>query len=152
MALNVSGILDAVTSHALALGRFHGVYSHEPKSATSNRLTMAVWGDSGRPIAEASGLAATTWRLAFQVRLYQNFIAEPQDAIDPALMLACDDLIRAYTGDFTLDGLVKHVDVLGAHGDPLGWRAGYITQDQTVYRVLTATLPLVVNDLYAQAA
>jgi hypothetical protein len=63
-----------------------------------------------------------------------------------------DALFTAYIGDFTLGGLVRNVDVRGADGAPLDGQAGYLKQDEVLYRVFTITLPVVVNDAWDEAA
>jgi hypothetical protein len=150
VSLGTAAILDAVISHAKASGRFERVLTHEPKSAPGNGLSVAVWVQNLRP-ASGSGLATTTARLQLSVRVYTNMLADPQDKIDTRLLDAVDALMAAYTGDFTLGGLVRDVDLLGADGDPLQADAGYLEQDSKLYRVMVITLPLVVNDLWAQA-
>lgn len=151
MTLNITGILDAVVSHAMASGYFEQVNGHEPQNAPSLGLTAAVWVDSVQPV-RASGLDSTTVRLTLNVRIYTSAQSDPPDAIDPALMAAVDDLCAAYVGDFTLGGLARNVDVLGAHGQPLLVRAGYVQQSGAIYRVMTITLPVIVNDLWEQVA
>jgi hypothetical protein len=152
MALDITTILDAVESHALASGYFQTVNGHEPKSAPGTGLTAAVWVEQIGPARGGSGLNSTSARLALYVRLYTPMLQEPADAIDPNLMTALDALMAAYSGDFTLDGLVREVDLLGIHGDPLSARAGYLTTSGAEYRVMTITLPLIVSDLWEQAA
>lgn len=152
MTLNMSGILDAVVSQAATLGYFDMVNAHEPKSAPGSGLTLAVWVQRTDPVGQASGLNAVTVRLEFNVRIFQNMIAEPQDAIDPNMMAAADALMSAYCSHFTLGGLVRNVDIKGAHGAGLGLEAGYIEQDKKMYRVMTITLPLIVNDLWTEVA
>ncbi|KKL71856.1 hypothetical protein LCGC14_2090690, partial [marine sediment metagenome] len=44
------------------------------------------------------------------------------------------------------------VDLLGMAGEPLRARAGYITQDKTLYRVMDITLPLLIANAWVQAA
>ena len=151
MAIDATGILDAVVSHALASGFFDRVNTHEPKSAPPSGLTCAIWVQSIGPVPLGSGLASTTGRLGLQVRLYTSMTAEPQDAIDPGLMRAVDGLLAAYSGDFELGGLVRNVDLLGAYGDPLSARAGYLNVDGKLMRIMDITLPLIVNDLWTQA-
>lgn len=151
MTLNITGILDAVVSHAMASGHFAQVNGHEPKNTPSLGLTAAVWMDSVRAV-RSSGLSSTTALLVFNVRVYTSVQSEPADAIDPTMMAAVDDLCAAYNGDFTLGGLVRQVDVLGAHGQPLLVRAGYIQQSGAILRVMTITLPVIVNDLWEQVA
>jgi hypothetical protein len=152
MALDIRTILAAVESHALASGFFQAVNGHEPKSAPQNGLTCAVWVEQIGPARGGSGLDSTSARLALNVRLYTPMTSEPEDAIDPALMDALDALLAAYSGDFELDGLVRQVDLLGTYGDPLSVRAGYLTTSGAEYRVMTITLPLIVNDLWEQVA
>lgn len=152
MALDIRTILDAVESHALASGFFQAVNGHEPKSAPQNGLTCAVWVEQIGPARGGSGLASTSTRLALFVRLYTPMLSEPEDAIDPDLMTALDALLAAYSGDFELGGLIRQVDLLGTYGDPLGARAGYLTTSGAEYRVMTITLPLIVNDLWEQVA
>lgn len=152
MALDIRTILAAVETHALQSGYFQAVNGHEPKSAPQNGLTCAIWVEQIGPARGASGLNSTSARLALFVRLYTPMLTQPEDAIDPDLMTALDALMAAYSGDFTLGGLVRDVDLLGRHGDPLSARAGYLTTSGAEYRVMTITLPLVVNDLWSQAA
>lgn len=150
MALDINGITDAVVSHAAASGWFERVNGHEPQNAPGHGLTAAVWMDRLGPVG--SGLAATTGRLVYNVRLFTPMTQEPADAIDPNLTAACDALFRAYVGDFTLGGLVREVDVRGSQGVGLEARAGYIEQDGALLRVYTITLPVIVNDLWDEVA
>lgn len=153
MALDISGLTDAVVSHAMATGRFEKVNGHEPMSApSSGGLTAGVWVDQVRPV-RSSGLASVSCTVTLLVRLYTSALAEPLDAIDPALIAAVDDLCTAYAGDFTLGGLIRNVDLFGqANGTGLDVRAGFLREDGTVLRVMTITLPLIVNDLWEEEA
>jgi hypothetical protein len=152
MTLDIRTILDAVETHALASGFFQAVNGHEPKSAPQTGITAAVWVEQISPARGGSGLASTSTRLALFVRLYTPMTQQPEDGIDPDLMTALDALMAAYSGDFTLDDLVREVDLLGNFGDPLSARAGYLTTSGAEYRVFTITLPLIVNDLWEQVA
>ena len=152
MALDIRTILDAVESHALASGYFVAVNGHEPKSAPTTGITAAVWVEQIGPARGGSNLNSTSARLALFVRLYSSMMQQPTDAIDPDLMTALDALMGAYSGDFTLGGLVRQVDLRGAYGDGLSARAGYLDEGDAEYRVMTITLPLIVNNLWAQVA
>ncbi|MFD9256928.1 hypothetical protein [Streptomyces sp. NPDC059538] len=149
MTLDVRGILDAVVSHAMASGHFEQVNGHEPTNAPSQGLTAAVWTDSVQAV-RSSGLDSTTALIAFNVRLYTSVQSEPADAVDPALIDAVDVLCAAYVDDFTFGGLVRSIDVLGQHSQGLLVRAGYLQQSGAVFRVMTITLPVIVNDLWRQ--
>lgn len=152
---DVDDIFSAVVSHAAASGYFERVNQHEPKNAPGNGLTCAIWLQDVSPVGAISGLNSTSGRLLFSVRVYGNMIQEPQDEIDPNVMKAVVHLLGLYSGDFSLDGLIKNVDLLGAHGIPMRAQAGYqsIGRDRAnLYRIMTITLPLIVNDLWEQVA
>lgn len=151
MSFNAMTILEAAVSHALASGHFERVNAHEPKNAPGNGLTAALWAQSLSPVRGASGLLKTSARLVLNVRVYSNMLQEPQDAIDPAVIAAVDALMDAYSGDFELGGNVRNVDLLGQAGVPLSAEAGYLNQDGRMYRVMTITLPLIINDVWSQA-
>jgi hypothetical protein len=153
MTLNFTGLVSALTSHAQSLGVFESVNGHEPKSKPGHGLTAAVWVDHGKPAM--SGLDATSAVVVLSVRLFSSMISEPQDMIDPELIDALDLLVAAYSGDFELndDSLgVRCVDLLGMEGTSLSWQAGYVSQDNTMYRVMTISVPLIINDAWAQEA
>lgn len=149
MSLNILGITDEVVSDAMQLGVFDKVNAHEPKVAPGNGVQLGVWADRVEPVA-SSGLSSSTARVQFNVRVYGSMLSEPQDSIDPNLIAAVDALIGRYIGGFTLNGLIRSVDVRGAHGPGLYAQAGYIQQDNRMYRVFTIYLPLIINDVWTE--
>lgn len=148
--METDALIDAVASHALASGWFESVNRHEPKASPGTSLTAAVWVQHIIPLPAQSGLISTSGRLLLQVRLYSNMIATPEDQIDPNLIKACDDLMAAYSADFSLDGLVNSVDLLGRHGVPLSALSGYINIGPGWYRILDIDVPLIIDDLWVQ--
>ncbi|NUS26045.1 MAG: hypothetical protein HOV92_17735 [Streptomyces sp.] len=152
MSLDLTTIIAAVETHALASGYFDAVNGHEPLSPPTSGVTCAVWTEQIGPARGGSGLNSTSSRLALFVRLYTPMAQLPSDAIDPNMMTALDALMAAYSGHFTLGGLVRHVDLLGTYGDPLSARAGYLKTSGTDFRVMTITLPLIISDLWEQVA
>jgi hypothetical protein len=149
MSLQIENIMSAVQSHAMSTGYFDRVNTHEPKNAPGYGLSCAIWLDRLESV-RTSGLDSTSARLVLNVRIYTNMVQEPQDMIDINLIKAVDALLDAYNGDFELGGNVRNVDVLGTHGVPLAGAAGYINQDNKLFRVFTINLPLVVNDVWDQ--
>jgi len=149
--IDIAALLAAATSHAQSLGVFDRVNGHEPKVAPGNGLTAAVWVQTVAPI-RSSGLNSTSICMVFNVRIYTSMLQEPQDSIDPAMVGALDLLMAAYSGDFTLGGLIRSVDLLGANGVSLAAQAGYVEQDKRLFRVYTVTLPLLINDAWEQVA
>ncbi|WP_151477739.1 hypothetical protein [Streptomyces albicerus] len=154
MALNSSAILDAVATHAMSLGHFQSVTLHEPRAVTGNGIAACVLVESITPI-RSSGAAMTSVRLELMVGIYTTTLTDADtDSIDAVLGEAADALMETYTEDFTLGGLVRQVDIFGAYGQALGARAGnYIRPDGSPpLRVFRVTLPLIVDDVFAQAA
>lgn len=152
MTLGLLDIRDAALSHAQASGWFDRVLGHEPKNPPGDGLTLAVWVAAFAPLPARSGLNTTSARVELSARVYMPMLHEPQDEIDPTLLSAVDQLVADYSGDFTLGGLVSYVDLLGAHGEPLGGRMGYLEHSGQVFRVFGLTVPLVINNLWSQAA
>jgi hypothetical protein len=152
MSLDSVSILAAAQGHAQALGIFERVLLHEPDDAPGNGVTCAFWAGPGSPIPERSGLAKTSWRLELTGRLYLDALHEPRDDIETLLLGVLDTLVADYSGAFTLGGLVEQVDLLGAYGDPLSFKPGWGMHNHKLYRLITITLPLIVDDLYTQGA
>jgi hypothetical protein len=144
---------DVLVSHLMATGWFDGgVNTFEPKAAPTGQFHAAVFLDGVVPVPELSGLAATTYRYTYMVRIFRDMLADPVGQIDPDLNVLADKIIDDINGDFTLGGNVRLVDVLGETGDPLNVRAGYIQVNQSMYRTIDLIMPLVLNDAAAQAA
>jgi len=156
-ALDVQELTDNVASVAQATGLFDKVNRYEPTQAPGNGLTAAVFLSGIGPL-QFSGLDSTTIRYVFTCRIYTNIFFSlgdapnpNMDAIDPVLGNAVSTLIQAYTQDFTLDGSVMFMDLLGKFGVSLGGKAGYLQQDKKVFRIFDITVPLIVPDVWEQS-
>lgn len=147
-------IFDAVVSDVQACGYFDAVNEHEPKSAPGYGLHAAVWVQEVMPIALASGLAATSGRITFMVRMYSNMLGSNMDAIDRNMTKAMSSLMRRYHDDFDFDltETVRNVDLLGQHGVELSAVAGYLDVAGTMYRIYDITVPVIVNDMWPQVS
>lgn len=152
MALNTAALVNRLTSTLHASGLFTQVNGHEPKRAPDGHLTAAVWANTIEPVPATSGLAVTAAAVTFTIRLYTNMLAEPQDAIDPALITATDTILNNIHADFTFGGDVGFVDLLGQTGRTLAAVAGYLDIDGTLYRVIDITVPSVIFDAWSQTA
>ncbi len=151
MSLGVRTLIIRIADHGKQSGAFQRVLIGEPKSPPGPGRTMAVW---AAPMAPAgSGLASTSMALRFLVRVYVPYV-EPSDTqnVELSALEAVDVLLDAYNGDFTLGGTVRQVDIFGEHGQALVVDPGYVTLDSKIFRVMDITLPIVVNDVYDQAA
>lgn len=149
--MDATGLFDVLASHVAKLGVFDRVNTHEATNTPGQGYTAALWVNAIAPI-RASGLDSTSVRVEFMIRMYTPLVMKPLDAVDPELLRATDLLMAAYSNDFTLDGLIKNVDLLGAHGTGLSAAAGYVNIGGTLMRVMTITLPVIVNDLWEQEA
>lgn len=150
--MDINKLVSDLSSHAKKLGIFQSVNSHEPKAAPQNGLTCAIWSESIGPCVGGSGLDVTSAYVVMNVRLYTSMLQQPYDNIDPKMMSAVDKLMTEYSKNFTLSGDVRAVDLMGIYGTRLSARAGYINQDNKIYRVMTITLPLIVNDTWLEAS
>lgn len=145
----IQTMMGNVISHAQQLGVFEYVATHEPKSTFLAGTYLAVWVQSIRPIPE-SGLSATSGRVELYARVYTSFLQKPEDSIDLDLLTAVATLMNAYTGDFDFGGTLRCIDLLGAYGESLSAKAGYLTIAQKLYRVMTLIVPLIYNDMFTQ--
>ncbi|MDQ7910258.1 hypothetical protein RB614_37770 [Phytohabitans sp. ZYX-F-186] len=154
MGINSRALVDALASHAAASGHFDRVAKHEPKNAPGMGLSASIWVQHIGP-AVGSGLKSTSGLVVMNLRVMSDMVQEPQDDIDPLVMAAVDDLMAAYSANFTLDGLVRCVDLLGMSGTALRADAGYLQIGGTqggMYRVMVITIPLIINDAWEQSA
>lgn len=151
MALDVAGIVAAVESHARAIGGIEDVVTVEPKSAPGNGVYAAIWLSDIAPVPAASGLGAVSTLLLLTVRVMKRMLSLPYGQIDPDLLAVTDSLMGAYAGAFELGGEVRNVDLLGMYGTKMAGRAGYLTLDKAMFRVVDISLPLVINDLWLEA-
>jgi hypothetical protein len=153
MAINSQDLVDRVASHAKASGLFDRVNKHEPKNKPGRGLTCAIWVDRIEAARGRAGLSSTTARVVLNCRIYTNMLQNPQDAIDPNVMRATDVMFEAFSGDFSLGSEDRWIDLLGAtQGHPLFSQSGYINIDTMTYRVMTITVPIIVEDAWTQAA
>jgi hypothetical protein len=147
----IDAILDAVKSRVGGLGAFEAIPFHEPKTAPGGAIA-ALWVDGITPVGTASGLDIASAVLVVLCRIYDLFSSEPQDDIDPRVLKAAAAVIGAFVGEFDVSETVRNVDIFGTYGTALAAKAGYVNQDGTMYRVMTVSIPLVVNDLWAEVA
>lgn len=150
-ALQFQDIIDRLASHAMASGYFDRVNQHEPKSKPGRGLTAAVWVDRIEPARSRSGLTKTDVRVVCNVRVYTSMLQNPQDMIDPNVVNAADALFEAYSANFELGSDERFIDLLGmTQGHPLFCQSGYINIDNMVFRVLTLTVPVIVQNAWTQ--
>lgn len=146
----------ALASHAMLLGQFDSpVGRHEPRMRPTSDLYAALWLNSITPI-RASGLSVVSARVEWLFRMYTGGEQEPQDEIDAKVLTATDRFMSSLCGDFDLDdhlpdGLVRMIDIFGAYGTGLNAAAGWARWSDGTSRVVTITIPVIVNDVWQEA-
>lgn len=145
--LTIGDMIDALTSHAMTTGYFDSVNAHEPDNAPGNGLTAAIWMADISANPQRSGLAVTSANITFNVRLYTLATQMPQDAIDANMMTAFYSLMNTYIGDFELGGSNTYID---AHA--FSAEAGYLKQEDILYRIMTIRLPVKSDDIWTEIA
>jgi hypothetical protein len=150
MSLDIDSIMNALQSHALTTGLFESAQGHELIGAPGSGIRAALWPQRIRPV-QTSGLAVTSARVEFTLRIYSSALQQPADGIDPAVVKAADALFVAYGGDFELGGTARAVDLLGQSGEPLSATAGWLPMAEGTYRVMDVFIPVIVNDVWTQS-
>lgn len=148
--IGVKEIRRQMISHAATLGVFDEVLGHEPKSSLAG-LWCGFWIVSAGPV-RSSGLASVSAQVTIMARVAKSMLSEPQDSIDDDVFGAADQLMAAYSGAFTLGGLVRQVDLFGSQTPGLALTTGYVNQDGKVYRVADITVPMLVNDVWTEVS
>lgn len=146
----IDPIFDAVVSDVQATGYFDLVNQFEPKRKPHTKMEAGVWLQHIQPIDRASGMAATSARLLFIVRMYKAMLSHPQSTIDPIMMKAASNIMRRYHDDFDFGGTIRNVDLLGQFGVGLDAQAGYLEIDGTNFRIMDIQVPCIVNDVWPQ--
>jgi hypothetical protein len=153
----VQNLFDLIQSKVLATAYFQAVNTSEPKASPGNDIICAIWIQSIGPARGQSGLSATSGLVIFNVRIYSNMFQEPQDAIDPSVLKATTTLLGIFSEDFELidpqteEPTVREVDLLGAVSSGLGAQAGYLSIGGQLQRVMTISLPVIINDCWTQS-
>jgi hypothetical protein len=155
---DVRTLFDKLQSHAMRLGLFEQVNTHETKNPPGWGFTADIILDYMGPVPPGSGLAATSGLIVFYLRIYIDMLQEPLDMIDPNLGAAVSTLLSQYSSDFMLDDIssavndVRNIDLMGQTGRRLEAQTGYITVGGKLERVMTITIPIIMNDSWTQVS
>lgn len=154
MAIDTQSYMDALTSHALSTGYFDSVNAVDIGSTPPNTGMVAVlWPRRIRALPAGSGLNVTSVSIVFSVRLIRAMDTDPTGQIDPQMISACDALMNAYSGDFTLGGLVNYIDLLGENGEALAADSGFLKMNENqTFRIVDITVPCVIHNVWTQEA
>jgi hypothetical protein len=141
-----NALFSALESHALSLGVFRRVNTHEPDNAPGTGLSCSITLASIAATPAASGLGTVSGTITFRVMIFSPMQQKPLDGIDPAVLAAVSTLLGEYSANFTLAGTVRDIDLLSLRAD-----ATYINQGDTEFRVEQITVPVVIDDLWGMS-
>lgn len=150
--VRISSVLDILISDAQLLGIFEHVNQFESTSSPGTGLTAEiVWMLGPTPMANRSGLTSTSARVVYGMRIMVPFKNTPKESLDPILTNAVDLYINSLHGELALaDAQGSFIDVFGMGGIPIDAQGGYLTLDQTTYRVGTVTIPVIMENVWTQ--
>lgn len=151
MALDIGTVLDKLVSHAMATGLFETVNEFKVDEPSGDGITAGIWADDITPI-RSGGMAATSVRLTFKVRLFSSTEAAPESYLERAMVDAVSVLLTAYSGDFDLGGNARAIDLLGMEGAALSANAHYMNLSGVIFRVMDIAVPVLLNDVWDQTA
>lgn len=154
MTLDTRGVMDKIVSHALSLGHLASVNQVDIGSMPNNTdLIGVLYFRRIRPVGARSGLSTTSVVIEFTMRLIRATKTDPLGEIDPEMIDAVDALLNAYSADFTLDGSIAEIDLLGEYGQALESDSGFLKMtEELTYRIVDITIPVVINDVWTQEA
>lgn len=142
-----NALYASLKSAALELGLFQAVDTHEPLNAPGNRLFCSIVLGPLRPLPAASGLSAVSGQITFDFHLWSSAMQKPYDNIDPEILAAAAALMGQLSGEFTLGETVRNIDLFSMSAQP-----GWVDFEGKQFRVVTVSAPVVINDLWVEAA
>jgi hypothetical protein len=149
---SINDVIDRIASFALVSGYFDEVNGAEPKSSPGTKVTFALWVQNIIPV-NSSGLAITSGLFILNGRIYMSMLSKPYELIDPKITTATSYMMASMNTSFQLGGAdgVRAIDILGMEGTKLSAQAGYVEIDRQMMRVMTITIPIIINDMWTQS-
>lgn len=147
-AADATALFEAIRSMAKKLGVFPAdVPTHDPESPPpQGQLFCSIALGPVRAIT-SSGLAAVSGQVTLMVHVWSGARNRPTDSVDPAVLGATCLLMGAFAGGFTLGGTVRDIALMQMSAAP-----GYVNFEGKEFRVMSITLPIEVNDMFAEVA
>ena len=140
-------LFDSVQSAAQGLALFQGVDKHEPENAPGTRLYCSIMLGPMVPKPAASGLNSVSGQITLLVRVWSWAMQRPLDDVDPEVVAAVAALMNELAGEFTLGGTVRNIDLFSMSAEP-----AWTEFEGKQFRVMTLTVPIIINDMFAEEA
>lgn len=147
-AADATALFESVRSAAKKLGLFRGdVPTHDPESPPpAGQLYCSISLGPVKPVL-SSGLSAVSGQVTLMVHVWSFAMQKPLDNVDPGVLGATCALMGAFAGGFTLNGTVREIDLFGMSAQP-----GYADFQGKEFRTMVISLPLIVNDMFAEVS
>ena len=139
-------LFDALKSACEGTALFQAVDTHEPISPPGVRLYCSIVLDGLKPVS-TSGMAQTSGQVTFLMTIWSKAQQRPLDKIDPELLAATATVMGVLSGEFTLGGTVRNIDLFSMSAEPL-----WADFDGEQFRIMRTTIPVVINDMFSQSA
>ena len=155
MAFNIKATLEAVESHISRSGYVSDVQIGEPVAPpdATDRIHAAIYMATAG-VAELT-LSSTIELHVATIRLYKRAaFTEGDDAgeVEMDMALAVSEITSNLIGEYDLGATIRNIDVAGQYGQAVTAQWGYVALNQTMFRSVDITLPLVVDGSAEQAA
>jgi hypothetical protein len=147
IGFDLAALLDHFRTTCRTTGGFDNVVTHELRKAPTNKFVLGAWLATLDPVAERSGLSSTSLRVELQARIYVPMAGDP-DNIDTEIARRVDLIWARFHETLMVDG--HEIDILGAFGERMRARMGWLPMDNTVMRVNDILVPIIVDDAYTQ--
>jgi hypothetical protein len=146
-------IRDPIASHVLAAGIYDTFDGHPPDVVPNSGIHgIQEFGGMKRARGRGgSGLASTSMLVIVTVSTFLAIEQEPADDVDPQVVDAANALFSSFLGDFTLGGNVRCIDVGASQGVEMSVDPAYATVGGVKVRAAVLSVPIIMNDLYAEA-
>ncbi|MGH3402672.1 MAG: hypothetical protein ACRDRJ_09220 [Streptosporangiaceae bacterium] len=139
-------LFDALQSGMQQLSLFQATDTHEPESPPGKRLYCSIVLGPLKAVT-TSGLGKTSGQVTFTIRIWSNAKQRPLDKIDPELLAAAAAVMGWLSGEFTLGGTVRNIQLLDMTAVP-----EWIEFEGQQFRASEVTVPIVINDMWVQSA
>ena len=145
-AADAKALFSAIRSMAKKLGVLSTVIGHDPENAPPQGVACSIMLGTVKPVL-TSGCAAVSCQVTLMVHVWDFAQKRPLDELDPEVLAATCALMGAFAGGFTLGGTVREVELFSMDATP-----GYVNFEGKEYRTMQISVPIVINDMFAESA
>lgn len=146
-AAQAQALFNSVQSAMQSLALFQDVDTHEPENAPGVRLYGSLTLGPMRAEPAKSGLNSVSGSITLIIRVWSHAMQRPLDKIDPEVLATMAALMNVLSGEFTLGGTVRNVDLFSLVATP-AWAEFQGAQ----YRVMEMPVPIIINDMFTEEA